>query len=57
MVITEIDGRSTAGRDAVDCTRMVQEAGTTVPLKYYDPLTFKLRARTVDKEWIPVPTN
>ncbi|MEP6668933.1 MAG: PDZ domain-containing protein [Chthoniobacter sp.] len=57
MVITEIDGRSTAGHSAEDCTRMVQEAGTTVPLKYYDPLTFKLRARTVDKEWIPVPTN
>ncbi|MDR3404840.1 MAG: PDZ domain-containing protein [Chthoniobacter sp.] len=57
MVITEIDGKSTAGRNAEDCTRMVQEAGTTVPLKYYDPLTFKLRARTVEKEWIPVPTN
>lgn len=57
MVITEIDGRSTAGRSAEDCTRMVQEAGATVPLKYYDPLTFKLRARTVEKEWIPVPLN
>jgi len=57
MVITEIDGRSTAGHSAEDCTRMVQEAGTAVPLKYYDPLTFKLRARTVEKEWVPVPLN
>jgi S1-C subfamily serine protease len=57
MVITEIDGKSTAGRSAEDCTHMVQEAGSSVPLKYYDPLTFKLRARTVDKEWLIPPPN
>ncbi|MEI9897035.1 MAG: PDZ domain-containing protein [Chthoniobacter sp.] len=56
-IITEIDGKSTAGRTGEDCRRIVQEAGTTVPIKYYDPLTFKLRARTVDKDWIPDPTN
>lgn len=55
-VITEIDGKSTAGRSGDDCRLMVQEAGNRVPLKYYDPLTFKLRTRTVEKEWI-VPPN
>ncbi len=55
MIITEIDGKSTAGRTAEDCTRMVQEAGNVVPLKYYDPVTFKPRARTVQKEWIVPP--
>jgi predicted metalloprotease with PDZ domain len=57
MVIAEIDGKSTAGRSAEDCTRMVQEAGNLVPFKYYDPLTFKLRARTVEKGWVVPPMN
>lgn len=57
MVITEIEGKSTAGRSGEDCTRLVQEAGATVSLKYYDPLTFKLRTRTVAKDWIIPPTN
>jgi S1-C subfamily serine protease len=55
MVITEIDGKSTAGRSGEDCTRFVQEAGTNVAIKYYDPLTFKLRARVVEKDWFPLP--
>jgi len=33
----------------------VQEAGGTVSIKYYDPLTYKLRTRTVDKDWFPLP--
>lgn len=55
MIITEIDGKSTAGHSSEDCIRMVQEAGNTVALKYYDPLTFKLRARTVQKDWVVPP--
>lgn len=55
MVITEIDGKSTAGRSGEDCTRFVQEAGNNVAIKYYDPLTFKLRARVVEKDWFPLP--
>ncbi len=43
MVIVEIDGQSTLGRSGEDCTRMVRDAGGTVSIKYYDPLTFKLR--------------
>jgi S1-C subfamily serine protease len=57
MVITEIEGKSTAGRSGEDCTRLVQEAGAMVSLKYYDPLTFKLRTRTVEKGWIVPPSN
>jgi len=57
MVIAEIEGKSTAGRSGEDCTRMVQEAGAVVSLKYYDPLTFKLRTRTVEKSWIVPPSN
>jgi S1-C subfamily serine protease len=57
MIIAEIDGKSTAGRSAEDCTRLVQEAGPTVSLKYYDPLTFKLRARTVEKDWVVPPLD
>jgi S1-C subfamily serine protease len=55
MIITEIDGKSTAGRSGEDCTRFVQEAGNNVAIKYYDPLTFKLRARVVEKDWFPLP--
>ncbi len=57
MVIAEIEGKSTAGRSGEDCTHMVQEAGAVVSLKYYDPLTFKLRTRTVEKGWLVPPTN
>jgi len=57
MVITEIEGKSTAGRSGEDCTRIVQEAGAAVAIKYYDPLTFKLRTRTVEKGWIVPPSN
>jgi predicted metalloprotease with PDZ domain len=55
MVIAEIEGKSTAGRSGEDCTRFVQEAGGTVSIKYYDPLTFKLRTRVVEKDWFPLP--
>jgi hypothetical protein len=55
MVIAEIEGKSTAGRTGEDCTRFVQEAGGTVSIKYYDPLTFKLRTRVVEKDWFPLP--
>jgi S1-C subfamily serine protease len=57
MVIAEIEGKSTAGRSGEDCTHLVQDAGAKVSLKYYDPLTFKLRTRTVEKGWIIPPTN
>jgi hypothetical protein len=57
MVIAEIEGRSTAGRSGEDCRRLVEEAGAAVLLKYYDPLTFKLRTRMVEKGWIIPPTN
>lgn len=55
MIITEIDGKSTAGHTSEDCIRMVQEAGNAVALKYYDPLTFKPRARVVQKDWVVPP--
>jgi predicted metalloprotease with PDZ domain len=55
MVIVEIEGQSTLGRSAEDCTMMVREAGGKVAVKYYDPLTFKLRTRVVEKDWFPVP--
>lgn len=54
-IVVEIEGQSTLGRSAEDCTRMVREAGNTVSLKYYDPLTFKLRTRTLQKDWILPP--
>jgi S1-C subfamily serine protease len=55
MIIVEIDGQSTLGRTADDCTMMVREAGTKVTLKFYDPLTFKLRTRVLEKDWFPLP--
>ena len=55
MIVTEIDGKSTAGHSSEDCIRMVQEAGNAVPLKYLDPLTFKPRARVVQKDWVVPP--
>jgi len=55
MIIVEIEGQSTLGRTGEDCTRMVHEAEGTVSLKYYDPLTFKLRTRTLSKDWFPLP--
>lgn len=54
-VVAEIDGTSTIGRSEADCVRMVREAGNSVVLKYYDPATLKLRTRTLDKDWFPVP--
>jgi S1-C subfamily serine protease len=54
-VVAEIDGTSTVGRNEVDCIRMVREAGNAVVLKYYDPATLKLRTRTLEKDWFPVP--
>src|SRR5258707_156530 len=50
-VIVEIEGQSTLGRSGEDCTHMVREAAGKVSLKYYDPLTFKFRTRTLDKDW------
>jgi predicted metalloprotease with PDZ domain len=55
MMIVEIEGQSTLGRMGEDCTRMVRDAAGTVSLKYYDPLTFKLRTRTLQKDWFPLP--
>jgi len=57
MILSEIDGKSTAGRSGEDCTHMVQEAGNTVAVKYYDPVTFKPRSRSVQKEWIVPPAD
>lgn len=54
-VIAEINGVSTMGRSAEDCTRLVRESGGTVVLKFYDPATFKLRTRTLEKDWFPLP--
>jgi len=54
-IIAEIEGKSTAGRTGEDCTRFVQEAGGTVTIKYYDPLTYKLRTRVIAKDWFPLP--
>lgn len=54
-IIAEIEGKSTAGRTGEDCTRFVQEAGGAVTIKYYDPLTYKLRTRVVEKDWFPLP--
>ena len=55
LVIVEIDGQSTLGRTGEDCTRMVLDAGATVSLKFYDPVTFKLRTKVLEKEWFLVP--
>jgi len=55
MVIVEIGGQSTLGRTAEDCTMMVREGGGKVAVKYYDPLTFKLRTRILEKDWFPLP--
>ncbi len=54
-IIVEIEGQSTMGRSGEDCTRMIRDAANAVSLKYYDPLTFKLRTRTVQKDWFPLP--
>ena len=54
-VIVEIDGQTTVGRTGEDCTRMVRESGHDVSLQYFDPLTFTLRTRTLQKEWFPLP--
>jgi len=55
MMIVEIEGQSTLGRTGEDCTRMVRDAVAAVVLRYYDPLTFKLRTRTLQKDWFPLP--
>ena len=55
LVIVEIEGQSTLGRTAEDCTMMVRQAGDKVSLKYYDPLTFKLRTRVLEKDWFALP--
>jgi len=55
LVIVEIDGHSTLGRSGEDCTHMVREAGDKVTLRYYDPVTFKIRTRTLEKEWFLLP--
>ena len=34
---------------------MVREAGNAVTIKYYDPATLKLRTRTLEKDWFPLP--
>ena len=54
-VIVEINGESTVGRSAEECTRMVRDSATGVTLKYYDPATLKLRTRTLEKEWMVLP--
>jgi predicted metalloprotease with PDZ domain len=55
MVIVEIEGQSTLGRSGEDCTRMVRDAAGAVTIKYYDPLTFKLRTRSLNKDWFFLP--
>jgi membrane-associated protease RseP (regulator of RpoE activity) len=54
-VITEINGESTVGRSGDDCTRMVRDGGSTVVIKFNDPITLKPRTRTLEKEWFPLP--
>jgi membrane-associated protease RseP (regulator of RpoE activity) len=54
-VIAEINGESTLGRTGEECTRMVREGGNAVTIKYYDPATLKLRTRTLEKDWFPLP--
>lgn len=56
-VIAEINGESIAGRTGEDCTRIIREGGNTVTLKYFDPATLRLRTRTVEKEWFPLPSE
>jgi predicted metalloprotease with PDZ domain len=55
LVIVEIDGQSTLGRSGEDCTRMVRDVVGAVAIKYYDPLTFKLRTRSLAKDWFFLP--
>jgi C-terminal processing protease CtpA/Prc len=55
VIIVEIEGQSTLGRTAEDCTLMVREGGEKIVLKYYDPVTFKLRTRTLQKDWFLIP--
>src|SRR5688500_1308853 len=54
-VIAEINGESTLGRTGDECTRLVRESGSAVTLKYYDPATLRLRTRTLEKDWFPLP--
>jgi C-terminal processing protease CtpA/Prc len=54
-VIAEINGEATLGRSGEDCTRLVRESGNNVVLKFYDPATFKLRIRTLEKDWFFLP--
>lgn len=56
-VIVEINGESTIGRSGDDCTRMVRDGGSSVVIKYYDPITLKPRTRTLEKEWFPLPNE
>jgi S1-C subfamily serine protease len=56
-VIAEINGDSTLGRNREECTRMIRESGNKVTLKYYDPVTLKLRTRTIEKDWFFIPND
>ena len=56
-VIAEINGESTLGRNREECTRLIRESGNKVTLKYYDPVTLKLRTRTLEKEWFLLPND
>jgi len=56
-VIIEINGEGTIGRSGDDCTRMVRDGGSTVVIKFYDPVTLKPRTRTLEKEWFPLPAS
>ena len=56
-VIVEINGESTVGRSGDDCTRMVRDGGSTVVIKFNDPVTLKPRTRTLEKEWFPLPAT
>jgi membrane-associated protease RseP (regulator of RpoE activity) len=56
-VIAEINGDSTLGRNREECTRMIRESGNKVTLKYYDPVTLKLRTRTLEKDWFFIPSD
>ncbi len=54
-VVAEINGVSTMGRSAEECTRLVRDSGSRVVLRFYDPATLKLRTRTLEKDWFVVP--
>ena len=56
-VIAEINGESTLGKNGEDCTRMVRDSGSSVVIKYLDPVTLKPRTRTLEKEWFPLPSD